>query len=175
MCGCPQDPKQRITMAKVMKHPWVTKRGQWPLKSVREMMHEHGKVDEDEPELPDLMSTFNVLDVPRQVGLRLEALQRGRSDEMARLTSCWMSLQRLTRYTKLQNHHCHTSYPAKDAIEPQGSDCSARLPEKENVEYKRAGGDGFTPTVDTLKFLEQFFHVLPSGERGERESGRTWT
>lgn len=62
-----QDPKQRITMAKVMRHPWVTKRGQWPLKSVREMLRDDGKIDDDEPELPDLMSTFNVLDVPRQV------------------------------------------------------------------------------------------------------------
>ncbi len=63
-----QDPKQRITMARVMKHPWVTKRMQWPLKSVREMMKEHGKViDNEEPELPDLMATYNVLDVPRQV------------------------------------------------------------------------------------------------------------
>lgn len=66
---CLQDPKQRITMARVMKHPWVTKRGQWPLKSVREIIREHGKfVDTEEPELPDLMSTYNVLDVPRQVG-----------------------------------------------------------------------------------------------------------
>lgn len=65
-----QDPKQRITMTRVMKHPWVTKRGQWPLRSVREMMKEHGKViDNEEPELPDLMATYNVLDVPRQVGL----------------------------------------------------------------------------------------------------------
>ena len=57
-------------MAKVMKHPWVTKRGQWPLKAVREMIKDGGKIDEDEPELPDLMSTFNVLDVPRQVHVR---------------------------------------------------------------------------------------------------------
>lgn len=65
-----QDPKQRITMARVMKHPWVTKRGQWPLKSVREIIKEHGRfVDSEEPELPDLMSTYNVLDVPRQVQL----------------------------------------------------------------------------------------------------------
>jgi hypothetical protein len=55
-------------MTRVMKHPWVTKRGQWPLRSVREMVKEHGKVmNDDEPELPDLMSTYNVLDVPRQV------------------------------------------------------------------------------------------------------------
>ena len=31
-------------------------------------MKEHGKViDNEEPELPDLMATYNVLDVPRQV------------------------------------------------------------------------------------------------------------
>jgi len=55
-------------MTHVMKHPWVTKRGQWPLRSVREMVKEHSKMlNEDEPELPDLMSTYNVLDVPRQV------------------------------------------------------------------------------------------------------------
>ena len=62
-----QDPKQRITMGKVMKHPWVTKRGQWPLKCVRDIFRDQGQLDEEEPEMPDLMSTFNVLDVPRQV------------------------------------------------------------------------------------------------------------
>ena len=50
-----------------MKHPWVTKRGQWPLKSVKEMIKETGKIDEDDVVLPDLMATHNVLDVPRQV------------------------------------------------------------------------------------------------------------
>ena len=54
-------------MAKVMKHSWVTKRGAWPLKSVREMLREGVSLDESEAELPDLMATFNVLDVPRQV------------------------------------------------------------------------------------------------------------
>ena len=53
-------------MSQVMKHPWVTKRGQWPLKSVREMIKETGKIDDDDVILPDLMSTYNVLDVPRQ-------------------------------------------------------------------------------------------------------------
>ena len=55
-------------MTQVMKHPWVTKRGQWPLKSVKEMVKETGKIDdEDDVILPDLMATMNVLDVPRQV------------------------------------------------------------------------------------------------------------
>ena len=63
-------------MARVMKHPWVTKRGQWQLRSVREMMKEHGRVvDNEEPELPDLMSTYNVLDVPRQVSWWINPLE----------------------------------------------------------------------------------------------------
>lgn len=66
-----QNPKERITLPAVMRHPWVTKRGAWPLQTVREM----GGVTEEEEEeinpqlvsLPDMMSTVNVLDVPRQV------------------------------------------------------------------------------------------------------------
>lgn len=50
----------------MMKHPWVTRRGSWPLRSVKEMV-QAGETPEQAPVLPDLMSTLNVLDVPRQV------------------------------------------------------------------------------------------------------------
>jgi hypothetical protein len=67
---CVQNPRERITLPIVMKHPWVTKRGAWPLQTVREM----GGCPEEEEEinpqlvsLPDMMSTVNVLDIPRQV------------------------------------------------------------------------------------------------------------
>jgi hypothetical protein len=69
--SCVQNPKERITLPNIMRHPWVTKRGAWPLQTVREM----GGVLEDEEDeinpqlvsLPDMMNTVNVLDVPRQV------------------------------------------------------------------------------------------------------------
>ena len=65
-----QDPKQRLTMPRVMHHPWVTKRGQWPLRTVRETVRAGDTIgaDEMEPEMPDFMSTLNVLDLPRAVG-----------------------------------------------------------------------------------------------------------
>lgn len=69
--GCMQDPKQRLTMPRVMKHAWVTKRGQWPLRTVRETLRAGDAIGaDDEPELPDFMSTLNVLDVPRAVRAR---------------------------------------------------------------------------------------------------------
>ena len=49
-----------------MKHPWITRRGSWPLRSVKEMVRQ-GDTPELPPVLPDLMSTLNVLDIPRQV------------------------------------------------------------------------------------------------------------
>lgn len=61
-----QNPKERITLNKMMKHPWVTRRGGWPLRSVKEMIRV-GERPELPPVLPDLMSTLNVLDIPRQV------------------------------------------------------------------------------------------------------------
>ena len=61
-----QDPKQRLTLRQVMRHPWVTRRNAWPLKTVREMLL-HGEDPSAPPVLPDLMSTYNVLDIPRQV------------------------------------------------------------------------------------------------------------
>lgn len=61
-----QNPKERITVSKMMKHPWVTRRGSWPLRSVKEMIRV-GERPELPPVLPDLMSTLNVLDIPRQV------------------------------------------------------------------------------------------------------------
>ena len=54
----------------VMRHPWVTKRGAWPLQTVREMGGCPEEEDEINPQLvslPDMMSTLNVLDIPRQV------------------------------------------------------------------------------------------------------------
>ena len=67
--ACLQDPKQRLTMPKVMKHPWVTKRGQWPLRTVRETVRAGDAIgaDDEEPDMPDFMSTLNVLDIPRAV------------------------------------------------------------------------------------------------------------
>ena len=62
-----QNPKERITLPKMMKHPWVTRRGSWPLRSMKEMVR--SGEDLDEP-VPDLMNTFHVLDVPRQVSKR---------------------------------------------------------------------------------------------------------
>ena len=53
-----------------MKHPWVTRRGSWPLRTVKEMV-QAGETPEQAPVLPDLMSTLNVLDVPRQVCVSL--------------------------------------------------------------------------------------------------------
>lgn len=78
---CAQDPSQRITLARVMRHPWVTRSGAWPLATLREMGgccaggSASGGEEEDDclvthPQLvplPDLMATVNVLDVPRQV------------------------------------------------------------------------------------------------------------
>ena len=61
-----QNPKERITLSKMMKHPWVTRRGSWPLRTVKEMIRV-GERPELPPVLPDLMSTLNVLDIPRQV------------------------------------------------------------------------------------------------------------
>ncbi len=52
----------------MMKHPWVTRRGSWPLRTVKEMVR-MGDTPELPPALPDLMSTLNVLDIPRQVGI----------------------------------------------------------------------------------------------------------
>lgn len=52
----------------MMKHPWVTRRGSWPLRTVKEMV-QAGETPEQPPVLPDLMSTLNVLDVPRQVSI----------------------------------------------------------------------------------------------------------
>lgn len=60
-----KDPKERITLSRMMKHPWVTRRGSWPLRSVKEMVRQ-GDTPELPPVLPDLMSTLNVLDIPRQ-------------------------------------------------------------------------------------------------------------
>ncbi len=51
-----------------MKHPWVTRRGSWPLRTVKEMVR-MGDTPELPPVLPDLMSTLNVLDIPRQVDI----------------------------------------------------------------------------------------------------------
>lgn len=65
-----QNPRERITLPQVMKHPWVTKRGAWPLQTVREMGNCPEEEEEINPQLvslPDMMSTVNVLDVPRQV------------------------------------------------------------------------------------------------------------
>ena len=61
-----QNPKERITLPKMMKHPWVTRRGSWPLRSMKEMVRSGEDLDE-QAEVPDLMNTFHVLDVPRQV------------------------------------------------------------------------------------------------------------
>ena len=61
-----QNPKERITLGKMMKHPWVTRRGSWPLRTMKEMVRV-GETPELPPVLPDLMSTLNVLDIPRQV------------------------------------------------------------------------------------------------------------
>lgn len=61
-----QNPKERITLPKMMKHPWVTRRGSWPLRSMKEMVRSGEDLDEP-AEVPDLMNTFHVLDVPRQV------------------------------------------------------------------------------------------------------------
>lgn len=60
-----KNPKERITLSKMMKHPWVTRGGGWPLRSVKEMIRV-GERPELPPVLPDLMSTLNVLDIPRQ-------------------------------------------------------------------------------------------------------------
>ncbi len=70
-----------------MRHPWVTRRGAWPLRTVREMVRaglspaEGDAADAPLPPagagfgntppgspaaLPDMLSTINVLDVPRQ-------------------------------------------------------------------------------------------------------------
>lgn len=73
MCAYLQNPRERITLGRVMRHPWVTKRGAWPLLTVREM---GGCPDSEDDandlnpqllQLPDLMATSNVLDIPRQV------------------------------------------------------------------------------------------------------------
>ena len=57
----------------MMKHPWVTRRGSWPLRTVKEMVR-MGDTPELPPVLPDLMSTLNVLDIPRQVDLCPESV-----------------------------------------------------------------------------------------------------
>ena len=69
-----QNPRERITLSRVMRHPWVTKRSAWPLLTVREMGGCTEAADDDmndiNPQLvqlPDLMATSNVLDIPRQV------------------------------------------------------------------------------------------------------------
>lgn len=68
-----QEPSQRITLQKVMQHPWVTRQGAWPLRTMKEMLRSGAGPDDDDDDienygqLPDLMSTVNVLDVPRQV------------------------------------------------------------------------------------------------------------
>ena len=68
-----QNPRERISLSKVMRHPWVTKRGAWPLLTLREMggcMEADDDMNELNPQLmqlPDLMATSNVLDIPRQV------------------------------------------------------------------------------------------------------------
>ncbi|KAK9905511.1 hypothetical protein WJX75_001206 [Coccomyxa subellipsoidea] len=79
-----KNPRERITLPIVMKHPWVTKRGAWPLQTVREM----GGCPEEEEEinpqlvsLPDMMSTVNVLDIPRQDHL-LEVLRPGLAERV---------------------------------------------------------------------------------------------
>ena len=55
-------------MPRVMKHSWVTRSTQWPLRTVREMIRAGDTLgDDDAPEMPDFMSTLNVLDIPRQV------------------------------------------------------------------------------------------------------------
>eukprot|EP00884_Botryococcus_braunii_P004062 jgi/Botrbrau1/13657/Bobra.0292s0007.1 len=77
-----KDPTQRITLQKVMQHPWVTKQGAWPLRTMKEMLRSGAGPDDDDDDLenfgqmPDLMSTVNVLDVPRQDHL-LELLRPG--------------------------------------------------------------------------------------------------
>ncbi len=55
----------------MMKHPWVTRRGSWPLRTVKEMVR-MGDTPELPPVLPDLMSTLNVLDIPRQVDILVQ-------------------------------------------------------------------------------------------------------
>ena len=81
-----QDPRQRIKLPRIMKHPWVTKQGAWPLATLREMGGRGGSASEDAEsaaavedclltapgllQLPDLMSTSHGLDVPREVRAR---------------------------------------------------------------------------------------------------------
>jgi hypothetical protein len=78
-----QDPKKRITLPKVMRHSWVTKAGEWPLRTIKELLRagdgleEEGDDADDDAvpsylspaELPDMMATHNVLDVPQQASL----------------------------------------------------------------------------------------------------------
>ncbi|CAK0783136.1 hypothetical protein CVIRNUC_006332 [Coccomyxa viridis] len=78
-----KNPRERITLSRVMRHPWVTKRSAWPLLTVREMGGCTEAADDDmndiNPQLvqlPDLMATSNVLDIPRQDHL-LEVLKPG--------------------------------------------------------------------------------------------------
>jgi hypothetical protein len=87
--SCLQNPRERITLGRVMRHDWVTKRGAWPLATMRELSGcaaAAGGGDETPRgaanaaaaedclltnpaalQLPDLLSTMNVLDVPREV------------------------------------------------------------------------------------------------------------
>ena len=82
-----------------MRHAWVTRRGAWPLRTVREMVRAGLAPAEDDPAdtprlpagaaglgqpslgpaapaaLPDMLSTINVLDVPRQARLHFTAFQ----------------------------------------------------------------------------------------------------
>lgn len=78
-----KNPKERITLGKMMKHPWVTRHGSWPLRTVKEMVRV-GEKPELPPVLPDLLSTLNVLDIPRQDHLtgvlRLGLPERGYED-----------------------------------------------------------------------------------------------
>ena len=81
-----------------MKHPWVTKRGAWPLATMREMGGCRGGASEDAEvaltdaiaedclltnpgalHMPDLMSTSNVLDVPREVRTSGASLQQAKA------------------------------------------------------------------------------------------------
>ncbi|KAK9839649.1 hypothetical protein WJX81_003229 [Elliptochloris bilobata] len=88
-----KNPRERITLGRVMRHAWVTRRGAWPLRTVREMVRagltpaEGDAADTPRPlealgkplpqaALPDMLSTINVLDVPRQDHL-LEVLRPG--------------------------------------------------------------------------------------------------
>jgi hypothetical protein len=88
-CAGAQNPRERITLSRVMRHAWVTRRGAWPLRTVREMVAAGlspaaggggdlppagagsalARTPPGSPTaaaLPDMLATINVLDVPRQ-------------------------------------------------------------------------------------------------------------